>query len=134
VTWGPTLQVDIGFDPNHDAKLAVSPPVAGVSGLHALVDTGATESCIDSLLAAQLNLPVVDRHLVAGVGGSHEVNVHLAQVHIPALNVTINGAFAGVQLRAGGQLHSALIGRTFLMNFKMVYDGPKGQVELIRIT
>jgi hypothetical protein len=37
-----------------------------------------------------------------------------------------------VDLKAGGQIHSALIGRTFLKHFKMVYDGRTGTVTLSR--
>ena len=103
----------------------------GKSGLFALVDTGADESCIDSLLAAQLNLPIIDKRMTAGAHGAKQVNIHLAQVHIPTLNYTIYGLFSGVDLRAGGQEHFALIGRTFLRNFKTIYDGATGDVELI---
>src|SRR5205823_6239775 len=95
-----------------------------------LVDTGASESCIDSLLAAQLNLPIVDRRPTSGAHGSLEVNMHLAQVRIPALNFTIYGAFAGVRLAVGGQTHRALIGRTFLQRFTMVYEGRTGAVTI----
>ena len=56
--------------------------------------------------------------------------MHLAQVAVPALGVTIYGAFAGVHLAAGGQTHLALIGRTFLRNFRMVYEGKTGTVTL----
>jgi hypothetical protein len=94
------------------------------------VDTGAAESCIDNLLAAQLNLPIVDRRTLSGSSGKHEVNVYLAQVHIPSLPFTIWGAFAGVNLKAGGQVHGALIGRTFLSRFKMEYNGSTGDVTL----
>jgi predicted aspartyl protease len=127
---GPTLLVDIGFDPNYIFGPSAPLPVPGKTKLAALVDTGATECCIDSLLAAQLNLPIVDRRVTAGAHGAREVNVHLAQVFVPSLNFTIYGAFAGVDLLAGGQLHSALIGRTFLKYFRMVYEGPTGNVEL----
>ena len=131
VAYGPTLIVDIGFDPNHDAKAAVTPPpIPGMKGIHALVDSGATESCIDSLLAVQLNLPVVDKRTVAGVHGAHPVNVYLAQVRVPSLNFTISGAFAGVDLVAGGQPHKALIGRTFLRRFTMIYEGRSGTVTI----
>jgi predicted aspartyl protease len=102
-----------------------------MTGLRALVDTGASESCIDGTLAAALKLPVVDRRMTAGAHGAKEVNMHLAQIHIPSLKFTIYGAFAGVDLHAGGQIHSALIGRTFLQHFKMIYDGTTGSVELI---
>src|SRR5271157_1606926 len=132
VSLGPTLAVDIGFDPTfHPAQLATGKlPVPGIKGVHGLVDTGAIESCIDNLLAAQLNLPIVDRRMIAGIAGSHQVNVYLAQVHVPALTYTIFGAFAGVDLKAGGQVHSALIGRTFLRAFTMVYEGRTGTVSL----
>ena len=128
VSYGPTLLVDIGFDPAYKPFIGV--PVPGIKGIHALVDTGATECCIDNLLAAQLNLPAVDRRVIAGAGGSHTANVYLAQVHIPSLNFTMVGAFAGVDLRAGGQIHSALIGRTLLNHFTMVYEGRTGTVTL----
>ncbi len=56
--------------------------------------------------------------------------MYLAHIHIPNLNFTIYGAFAGVDLIAGGQRHYALIGRTFLRYFKMTYDGLTGDVTL----
>lgn len=126
--YGPTLLVDIGFDPAF--KLGGPTPAPGIQGVAALVDTGATESCIDNLLAATLNLPIVDRRRIGGVGGAHEVNMYLAQVRVPSLNFTIYGAFAGVQLAAGGQQHQALLGRTFLRAFTMVYDGKTGDVTI----
>jgi predicted aspartyl protease len=129
--YGPTLIVDIGFDSAF--VVGGSPPVAGVTGIRALVDTGASESCIDSMLASQLNLPIVDRRLISGVHGPIEVNMHLAQVRVPSLNFTIYGAFAGVHLDAGGQMHKALIGRTFLQHYTMVYEGRTGNVILSSI-
>lgn len=66
----------------------------------------------------------------AGAHGAKEVAIHLAQIHIPTLGQTINGGFAAVDLRMGGQSIDALIGRTFLRRFRMIYDGPTGLVEL----
>lgn len=126
---GPTLVVDIGFDPNYKAG-PNAVPVPGMSGIPALVDTGAGESCIDSVLASQLNLPIVDKRMTAGVHGAQEVSMHLAQVHVPSMGITITGAFAAVHLAAGGQLHHALIGRTFLRNVTMVYEGTTGSVTI----
>ncbi len=130
--WGPTLMVDIGIDLNYRPGPPWTVPVPGVTGIQALVDTGAGESCIDNLLAGQLNLPVVDRRPISGVHGAHIVNMYLAQIHVPSLAFTIYGAFAGVDLAAGGQLHKALIGRTFLQSFTMVYEGLTGTVKLSR--
>lgn len=132
VLLGPTLLVDVGFDSNYKGPPA-PPPVPGIKGVRALVDTGATECCIDNLVAAQLTLPIVDRRQIAGVHGSHAVNVHLAQVHVPSLGFTVYGAFAGVDLAAGGQQHRVLMGRTFLQAFTMVYEGRTGTVTLSHV-
>lgn len=128
--YGPTLLVRIGFDRNYRSG-------GGAPNLHdaeypALVDTGATLSCIDSGLAATLHLPVVDRESVSGVHGSQEVNVHLAQIHVPSLDSVIIGRFHGVHLVQGNQPHLALLGRTFLRNFTMTYDGRAGSVKIRR--
>jgi hypothetical protein len=127
VSYGPAIFVNIGFDPAFTSETPFE-PVPGITGISALVDTGASESCIDSLLAAQLNLPVVDKRSVSGVHGAQPVNMHLAQVHIPSLGLTLWGAFAGVHLATAGQIHRALVGRTFLRHCKMNYDGKTGTV------
>ena len=67
VAYGPTLKVDIGFDPAYSHKNIGQIPIPGLRGISALVDTGATESCIDSRLASQLNLPIVDRRQISGL-------------------------------------------------------------------
>lgn len=130
VIHGPTLSVFVGFDPDYEPGPGLIPAIAQGTAFQALVDTGAGESCIDSLLAAKLGLPIVDRMTVAGISGPEEVNVHLAQIHVPALTVTIYGRFAGVHLAKGGQMHEALLGRTFLQDFTMVYEGGTGAVTI----
>ena len=126
---GPTLYVEIGFDANFrpvEGRRPDLPP----SQFPALVDTGALDNCIDSALAERLNLPIVARQMIAGVHGAEEVNFHLAQIYVPSLDVTAHGHFAGVHLVEGGQSHFALLGRTFLRGFRMVYDGRTGDVTL----
>ena len=130
-THGPTVHVNIGFDEAFRPEAVIqTPPQPGVTDIRALVDTGATTSCIDSVLATDLGLPIVDRQQFGGVGGEHEFNMHLAQIHVPVLDITIYGEFAGVHLAAGGQLHRALLGRTFLRRFVMVYEGHTGTVTI----
>ena len=129
IRFGPTLTVRIGFDPEFSPG---STPNLPPTELHALVDTGAYASCIDSGVAVSLGLPVVDRQTLVGAHGADEVNVHLAQIIVPALAWTTYGAFAAVNLHAGGQPHSALIGRTFLRAFTMIYNGSTGSVILSR--
>ena len=128
---GPTILVRIGFDPAFDpSAVPVQIPNVPQNLVAALVDTGAVESCIDSTLAMNLNLPIIDRRTISGVHGPRAVNVHLAQVHIPSLFFNLYGPFAAVDLAAGGQGHAALIGRTFLLHFTMVYEGRTGTVTL----
>jgi predicted aspartyl protease len=127
---GPTILVDIGFDPAYDPKTATTPPVPLIQNMLALVDTGASESFIDNGLAVALQLPVVDKGAVSGSIGSHPSDIYVAQIRVPALNVNIYGRFSGVNLIAGGQSHSVLLGRTFLRRLVMSYDGKTGRVTL----
>jgi predicted aspartyl protease len=123
--------VQIGFDANFDPlSVPVGTPNLPTNPISALVDTGASESCIDSNLAMALNLPIIDRKRIGGVGGAHEVNLHLAHIHVPALRFTLYGPFCAVELAAGGQPHQALIGRTFLQHFTMIYEGKTGTVTI----
>jgi hypothetical protein len=127
--YGPTLIVNIGFDPNYD-PLNPSIPAHNVVGVYALVDTGALESCIDDDVAQQAGLAIMNRRAMSGSAGRHLVSVYLAQIHVPSLSQTIYGEFCGVDLTGGGQTHRALIGRTFLRHYKMTYDGATGDVTL----
>lgn len=125
VQFGPTIQVVVG--PLKSAGSSNSVPDEFV---YALIDTGATESCIDISLAERLELPTVDKITISGVGGAKIHNVYMAQVHIPQLNFTQYGKFAGAQLVGGRQQHQALLGRTFLQGTIMIYDGIRGQVTV----
>ena len=127
---GPTILVNLGFDQNW--KPGGAAPSAGAVNLPALIDTGAQYSHIDSALAAKLGLPIIDKCRVSGSSGPHEVDVYLAQMHVPGLNFTQYGAFAGAELSKGMAEHLLLIGRTFLTQFKPIYDGVAGRVILAR--
>ncbi len=97
----------------------------------ALIDTGASESCIDEQLAQQLQLPLINTTVRSGIGGSITLNVYLAHITIPSIVVEY-GQFTGVHLQAGSQLHKALIGRKLLDDVLLVYDGSTGIVRLAR--
>lgn len=126
---GPVIQVQIGFDEHFDPSASASLNLPD-STYPALIDTGASECCIDSMLAAALNLPIVDRAVISGVHGRQEVNVHIGQIHVPKLRITMYGRFVGVHLISGGQPYSALMGRSFLALTTMAYDGSSGNVFL----
>ena len=129
--YGPTLNVEISRDSG-------AQPAAGSMRTQsrirypALINTGSRVSCIDSTLAVELELPVVEgmqRH-VAGILGTGVTDVYLAQISMPELGVSVAGHFTGVHLTAAGQPYRALIGRDILRNFTMVYDGRTGVVSL----
>jgi predicted aspartyl protease len=131
--YGPTLSVDIGFDPSYAGTKGGAVPIPRAKELPALVDTGAGESFIDTQLALALNLPVVDRgRTMAGAGGEHRTDVYLAQLRIPELEYVVYGEFCGVNLTEGGMVHRALIGRTVLREHTLTYRGETGKVTLAR--
>lgn len=127
--FGPTLFVLIGFDQTYNPRVSPRPSLPQLE-LPALVDTGASESCIDSALAQRLDLPAVDTGYISGVQGASETTFYLAQIYVPRLNWTIYGRFAGVHLTTGGQPHNALMGRDFLRNFVLTYEGRTGDVTI----
>ena len=51
-------------------------------------------------------------------------------MYVPGLNRTIYGQFAGVRLQAGGQSQYAIVGRDFLQDYLMAYDGRSGSVTI----
>ncbi len=65
-----------------------------------------------------------------GASGLSLANVYLAQLYIPEMEFTVYGTFLGVQLLAARQPHLALLGRDFLANFTMTYEGRTGIVVL----
>lgn len=138
VQQGPTILVDIGFDPtlfgqNLPQVLGATAPLAAIPAVQvpALLDTGATESSIDEQLAQQLQLPLIDRQTRVGISGPVVLNVYLAHLLIPNVGGQY-GRFTGVHLQAGGQPQRALIGRTLLKDMLVVYDGRAGRVSLAR--
>ena len=92
----------------------------------ALIDTGASETCIDAELAIALELPAVDRQPISTPSGQHYIQRYLALVGIPELGIEKLGLFPGVHLSAGGQQHRLLIGRDLLRQARFTYDGPAG--------
>lgn len=125
LAFGPTTQVVVQHYSPDGSEV---PPDSET--VHALIDSGATESCIDSKLAESLGLPIIDKRMCGGVNGSSEHNVYMAQVVIPSVNFTTYGAFMGVHLEDGGQAHKVLLGRSFLAGGIMIYDGLRGIVSI----
>ena len=97
---------------------------------HALIDTGAEESCIDERLARSLRMPVVDTIAIFWAGESPEHNVHAANIVVPHLELAVQGRFVGIDFIPGDIPQEVILGRTFLEGVVMIYDGIKGEVTI----
>ena len=126
---GPYVWVQVGFDPTYNPDEDIMSGFAGREYL-ALIDTGATESCVDDTLARALELPVVDSRSIVGIHGPRLTPSYNAQFHIPSIGVTYDGQFAGIPLRSSGTPSFALLGRDFLSTVSMAYNGDTGSVTL----
>ncbi len=123
VLTGPTIPVHIGAGRDFVES-------SGARQHLALVDTGALDNCIDLDFANAIGLNPSEYVTGAGVGGLYETEMYAAHVYIPALDYVVMGNFMGARLLAGGLPHAILLGRTFLRNFSMTYDGGAGSVTL----
>jgi predicted aspartyl protease len=128
---GPVVQVSITVEENVAKTLVqqgqqVPTPKSG----WALIDTGASVTCVDDQAAQELNLPVID--VVPMCSASHaqtQQNVYPVQITIPALGFNLQAPRAvGAALAAQGLL--LLIGRDVLQICTLFYNGPAGQITI----
>ena len=126
---GPILQVSITIEQNAGKGLiaqgrAVPAPKSGI----ALIDTGASNTCIDEQAAQELGLPVIDvANMHSATHEKHPCNIYPVQIITPI--VTLNAPRAmGAALASQGLI--VLIGRDVLQNCNLFYNGPAGQFTL----
>jgi hypothetical protein len=124
---GPTIAVDIGFDLQYGGS---GVPNVGGQDLRALVDTGSRPNFVDLKLAKSLDLVVVDEWTISGSNGKHLVDVFLAHLYVPSLGYVRLGKFGGIPLSDGDHGHLVLLGREFLKDFTLSYEGTTGEAML----
>ena len=126
---GPILQVSITIEQNAGKGLVAQGKTLPTpkSGL-ALIDTGASNTCVDEQAAKDLGLPVIDvANMQSASHEKHECNIYPVQIITPI--VTLNAPRAmGAALASQGLL--VLIGRDVLQNCNLFYNGPAGQFTL----
>jgi len=99
-------------------------PVPGL----ALIDTGATSTCIDEDVAKQLNLPVVDVVTIASAFHA-ETNQNVYPALIEVVGIAIKALRAiGVPLAVQGL--QVLIGRDLLQHCTLFSNGVTGSFTL----
>jgi predicted aspartyl protease len=104
-------------------------PVPSMKVGLALIDTGATISCIDEQAAKDMKLPVVDvGQMTSASHVGHPCNLYPIQIVLPA------GIAFGAPRAMGANLASqgliAIIGRDILQVCTMFYNGVAGQITL----
>ncbi|HBR58318.1 MAG TPA: hypothetical protein DEA22_12770 [Blastocatellia bacterium] len=128
---GPVVQVIIGLSQTFSDQLlqqgnALPTPVSG----NALIDTGASATCIDDEVAQRIGLPAID--VVSIASASHAVtqqNVYPVQMEIVGSPIRVNVPRAiGANLQVQGII--ALIGRDYLQHCTLHYNGIAGSITL----
>jgi predicted aspartyl protease len=127
---GPVIQVTVGLEQTMAHALiqqgkAIPPARAGL----ALIDTGASVSCIDEQAAQDMKLPVVDvGKMTSASHDSHPCNLYPIQIVLPA-GIAFGAPRAmGASLAAQGLI--AIIGRDILQVCTLFYNGNAGQITL----
>jgi hypothetical protein len=125
---GPTVLVDIGLK---SRAAPGEPPDLPLKRVRALIDTGADGECIDEELAETLGLAPSERGFISGISGQQAATIYTARIYVPSLDRLLFQRFAGVKLREGDQWHRVILGRAFLRQYRMIYDGGTGAVEIV---
>lgn len=96
----------------------------------AMIDTGASDTCIDYRIAHALKLRQIDQRTIGTVGGPIQVAVFLGILEIPQLGFKrLDRLFAPKIERIN---YSVLIGRSVLREFLFTYDGPANVCHFAR--
>jgi predicted aspartyl protease len=126
---GPVIQVTVSLAASYAQTLqqtgqAVPTPISG----WALVDTGASATCIDAAQADQMGLPVID--VVNMTSATHvdtPQNVHPIRIEFAGVPIAIDAPRAiGANLAPQGLL--LLIGRDALQHCTLIYNGLAGSI------
>ena len=98
------------------------------------MDTGAWPSYLDVSVVRQLRLKPIDFAAPATLiqDQRRRLNIYAATIRIPALDLPRTAAYPALDFAEAGLPYGALIGRDFLGDLTMTYDGPSGSVVLCR--
>lgn len=128
---GPRIQVILSPLENQLKSLADKgePPPHPVSGF-ALIDTGASSTCIDQNAAEGAGLAVVDSGPMSSATHANEiVPIYAGKIEIIGMSISVNVMRAyGVNLNSQDLI--ALIGRDLLSQCVLVYNGLEGSFSL----
>lgn len=128
---GPVVQVVIGIGQLFSDQVLqqgsqLPKPVSG----NALIDTGASTTCIDDAVAKTMGIPVIDVVTMASAShASTQQNVYSIQMQIVGSPIRVevpNATEASLQTQG----IVAMIGRDYLQHCTLHYNGITGQITL----
>ncbi len=100
----------------------------------ALIDTGATRSCVDSQVISTLGVNPIGITVLGTARGRSQHHLYPAKFSFPAIRFEVEfGSVVGVDLTgqgAGKTRIVALIGRDVLSRCILIYHGTKGSFSL----
>ena len=132
---GPVLPVEIAVPSALSRFLSaqnqqIPAPMTGL----ALIDTGATRSCVDSQVISSLGVNPIGITTLGTARGRSQHHLYPAKFSFPAIRFEIEfGSVVGVDLSgqgAGNMQIIALIGRDVLSRCILIYHGIKGSFSL----
>jgi predicted aspartyl protease len=96
-----------------------------------LIDTGASDVCIDARMAVELGLTETGQEPVGVAGGvSVFSTVYAGILEVPELGFSELMPLYSLKMRH--PTHDVLLGRSFLRNFIVTFDGPEGIFHFYR--
>jgi predicted aspartyl protease len=125
---GPVMQISVTINQNAAQALIGQGKTVPTKSGWALIDTGASNTCIDEKAAQELGLPVIDvASMQSASHEGHQCNVYPVQIITPVF--TLNSPRTlGAALESQGLL--VLIGRDVLQQCTLFYNGVVGQFTL----
>jgi len=133
--FGPVLPVEIAIPSALSKFLSarnqqIPAPRTGL----ALIDTGATRSCVDSQVISSLGVNPIGITSLGTASGRSQHHLYPAKFSFPAMKFEVEfGAVVGVDLSGQGTGKMqiiALIGRDVLSRCILIYHGTKGSFSL----
>ena len=140
--YGPIIQVTIHLPDLVQRAYSergdeVPAPVNGI----ALIDTGATITCIDRKAAEKASLPVTGVTTMSSAShANQECPTYASKIVFPSINFTVENAMGANLTSLGGKVIDTdinagndlivLLGRDFLANAILIYNGPTGAFSL----
>jgi len=128
---GPVVQVTLSIADAFAAQIVqqggtLPTPVSG----YALIDTGASTTCVDDAAAQAMGLPVINvATMTSASHASTKANIYPIRFEVQGVPITINVPSAmGAALAAQGLL--MLIGRDALQHCTLHYNGIAGEFTL----